>query len=151
MPRREFRVADNVAHVIFRGNDFDLHHWLKQLHASHRNGLAETCASRDFEMRQPRRSTSCVLPSPAERANRSVGNQQAYRRQTGPLKALLHARNVFLWYGTTDDLGLKAKTFASVVRLNHNRDLCELTGTTGLLLVRVRVLDTRVMLSRYAT
>src|SRR5690606_17377953 len=54
--------------------------------------------------------------------------------------ALFDTRNVFLRNRAADDLRLENEILALGVGLEHDLDASELTGTTGLLLVRVVLL-----------
>jgi hypothetical protein len=70
-------------------------------------------------------------------------------RRHDAFDALLNAGDVFLRDRAADDLGFELEVVAFRVRLEDDLDASELTGTTGLLLVRVillralRVIDSR--------
>ncbi len=48
-PRRELRIADDRAGVVFRGHHFDLHDRLEQHRAALLQAFAQRSARRDFE------------------------------------------------------------------------------------------------------
>src|SRR4051794_4611913 len=135
------QVADDVAHVLFRGDDLDGHERLEQGRAGLAGGLLEGDRAGDLEGHL-RGVDLVVLAVQEQRLDPDHGIAGEDAVLHGVLHALVHRGDVLLRDATTGDLVLELvgrRVAAHGQRLEGDLHLRELAGATGLLLVRVVV------------
>src|SRR5262249_1126666 len=131
LPAPRVEVADDRAGVVFRRHHLDLHDRLEQHRLALRQRPAEGSARRDFE--GPRRGVDVAVIA-VDQLLLAVHHGEA-RDHAGThhaVKALFHARYVFLRHRAADDLRFELEALAGFVRLDNDRHFGELTGTAGL-------------------
>src|SRR5918997_1061561 len=143
-PAAGVQVADDVAHVLFRGDDLDCHQRLEQGRAGLACGLLEDHRAGDLEGHL--RGVDLVVLAVQQgglHADHGVAGEDAVLH--GVLHALVDRRDVLPRDATTGDLVLELVGRAvgrDLEGLDADLDLGELPRATGLLLVRVvRALD----------
>src|SRR3954466_8810302 len=141
-PAAGVEVADDVAHVVLRGDDLDGHQRLEQGRVGLARGLLEDHRAGDLESHL--RRVDLVVLAVDEGgldAHQRVAGQDAVLHRV--LDALVDRGDVLPRDATTGDavLELVGRTVAGhLERLDGDLDLRELAGPTGLLLVGVVVL-----------
>src|SRR3989440_1108462 len=130
------QVADDGAGVVFRGHHLDLHDRLEQNGLALLQRFAECRARCDFEG-QRRRVDVVILA--VDQLHLDIHHREAGddARTHDAVEALFDAGDVFLRHRAANDLGFELVPLAGLVRLDDDRHFGELTGTAGLLLVRV--------------
>src|SRR5579859_1751337 len=133
-------VADDVAEIILRGDDLDLHDRLEQLDAGLLGGFTHTGAAGDLE--RQRRRVDVVVSAVVERRGEVDQREADQRTRRGDLAdALLHGRNIFLRDVAALHLVLEDNALATLARLHRELDAAELARAARLLLVGVVDVD----------
>src|SRR5215217_2012461 len=133
-------VTDNFTHVFLRGADLDIHQRFEQNRVRLACSFLESHTAGDFERHF--RGVNIVVRAVNQRgldADNRVTGQDAVVQCI--LDTGVNRRDVLAGNAATGDLVLELVQLAlgGVHRLDRDLDLCELTRTTGLLLVRVVV------------
>src|SRR4051794_36562011 len=141
-PAAGVEVADDVAHVVLRGDDLDGHQRLEQGRVGLARGLLEDHRAGDLEshLRRVDLVVLAVEEGGLDTHQRVAGQDAVLHRV---LDALVDRGDVLPRDATTGDgvLELVGRTVAGdLERLDGDLDLRELAGPTGLLLVGVVVL-----------
>src|SRR5690606_30861515 len=133
------QIADDVAGILSRGDDFHPHDRLEDPGIGLLQRLPE--AGTAGELARENRGAHVVVAAVGEdelhvddgEAEENTGTHD------GP-DALLHARDILLRHVAADDFRDELVALAGLVRLDPELDAGELARTAGLLLVRVVVL-----------
>src|SRR5699024_3002571 len=141
-------VTDDLTHVLLRGDDLNGHHRLQQNRLSLRHGLLEGHGTSQLEGHL---GGVNLVVSTIQQGSLDVHQREASEVAVlhGVLDTLVDRRDVLLRNTATGDLvdelvGLLGTLFR-LQRLESNDHASELTGTTGLLLVRVLELLDRLL------
>jgi FAD/FMN-containing dehydrogenase len=131
-------VTDDIAHVVFGGEDVHLHDRLQELGLGLGHRLPIGGPGGNFEGDGAR---VYRVVGPVGQGHLQINHREARQRPlvNAGFKALLHRRPEFPRHVTAGHLRLKEEAFARFSRLDDIVDLAVLTRTTRLLLVGVAV------------
>src|SRR3989344_1825696 len=124
-------VADDVAHELFRGDDFDFHDRLKKHWVSSAHAFLKSFAGRDFEsdFRRVDFMVAAVIERHPEINNREPGDDAVVR---GFHDAFFYRPDVFARDHAAHHLRQKLAAFAWFLRLESQSDMAILAAATGL-------------------
>mmetsp|Transcript_536 Transcript_536/g.1424 ORF Transcript_536/g.1424 Transcript_536/m.1424 type:complete len:318 (+) Transcript_536:2218-3171(+) len=135
------QISDDVAQVVLGRDDRHVHDRLQQLRAALRHGLAERLAGGDLERQDARID---VVVAAVDQRGLDVHNRESGQGSGAHhvLETLENTRNIFLRHNTSLDLGDELEATARLTRLEANRHVAKLPGSSTLLLVDVPHLGT---------